>query len=706
MVQRLATSPVLRAVGDLELVAPYIEHRSHPAGSVLVQEGDVGAEMYFVLGGEARIVSNGVEVGRLGVGDHFGELGLLAGRPRSASIVAITDVEVGLLARPRFEQLCADEPTAALLLLRRLVSNLGRWLSEMTTSVGLLLRERSAPRRADVRLRRGEQHITVRTGTRVGEVLPSEVDGHPVVGGLVDRRPVSLAEALTSDCRLDAMTTATTEGRSVYHDSLGLLLLEAARQLWPRANVRLEHGIGFGRRVAARGFGLPAPAAIAAALVERMGALVAEDRGLREEWWTVDEARHHFEEHGWTGAAELLRTWRDPAVPMASYGDVYAVPFGGPLLPDTAGLQGFQVLPDDDGLLLVYGRPDVTGGRPPERDVTEEAAGVSRHTRAMMRTHRAWLRALGATTVGELNRACVEGRVGDLIRVSEGFQEKRLSKIADRISVRDPAIKVICIAGPSSSGKTTFMKRLRVQLQVVGLHPVQLSLDDYYCDRYLTPRDADGALDYEHFDALRHDLLAEHLDRLLAGESVRTARYDFLTGTSEPAGGRALQLGARDVLMVEGIHGLNPRLVSSLEPKRVLRIFICPLAQLEFDRLSRVRASDLRLVRRIVRDRRWRGARAADNIQRWPSVRRGERRHIFPFQHHADEVFDSSLIYELSVLKVFAERYLLEVPHDHPSYTTAFRLLGLLDRFVTVHPEQVPATSLLREFIGDSAFED
>jgi uridine kinase len=240
---------------------------------------------------------------------------------------------------------------------------------------------------------------------------------------------------------------------------------------------------------------------------------------------------------------------------------------------------------------------------------------------------------------------------------------------------------------------------------VVGLRPRGLSLDDWYVDREHVPRDAAGELDLEAFEALRGDLLQSQLVRLLAGEEVRVARFDFQSGRSHPEGGPLVRLRDRDLLMLEGIHGLRPQLLSALPDAQVFRVFVSPLAQLPLDRLSRVHASDLRLLRRIVRDRHGRNTDAAETIVRWPSVRRGERTHIFPFQHHAHETFDSSLIYELCVLKVFAERYLLEVPANHPAFPTAFRLLDLLDRFVTVYPDHVPPTSILREFIGHSGFE-
>ena len=274
------------------------------------------------------------------------------------------------------------------------------------------------------------------------------------------------------------------------------------------------------------------------------------------------------------------------------------------------------------------------------------------------------------------------------------------------MAARGDGQRVICIAGPSSSGKTTFIKRLTVQLQIDGLIPRAISLDDYYIDRDTTPRDAAGELDFEALEALDLRLLQQHIARLLAGEEVRTAKYDFVLGKSRRDGGPLLGLGPRDVLMMEGIHGLNPALLGdAVKPAQVFRIFIHPMVGLPIDRLSSVSPADVRLLRRIVRDRHGRNWSAAESILRWPSVRDGERRHIFPFLPQADVVFDSSLAYEMSVLKVYADRYLLEVPREHPGYTTAYRLRRLIDRFVTIYPDHVPPTSILREFIGGSGFE-
>jgi uridine kinase len=570
----------------------------------------------------------------------------------------------------------------------------------------------------------------VPVGTSVKHLLPERMQGQRVVAALIDHKGVSLTTPITCRCTVSALTTAHWEGQRVLRDSLALLALEAGRRLEPP--VRLETGpsIGFAQRIEFFDPGRRDVATLAHDLERAMRVLVEQRLDLREEFWAVDEAREHFHEQG-SPVAALLRTWRDPTVALVSFGEVYALQMG-PILPETGLLDGFHVLPGGDVLLLAYGAegaalpvastmfpmprvgvPAVPGDGASSTDRVEEtenafierqARRASAHVASLVVDQRRWLEALAVTSVGALNEACIDGNVAQLIRVSEGLHEKRIGMIADEIRNRGDRARVVCIAGPSSSGKTTFIQRLEVQLQVNGLQPVRLSLDDYYVDRVRTPRDDSGEYDYEALEALRLDLLDDHLNRLLTGQVVKTARFAFDVGLSHPEGGRELELGHGQVLLLEGIHGLNPRLFPTVSDEHVYRLFCCPLAQLPFDSLSRVHASDVRLIRRIVRDRHSRGATAAETIQRWPSVRAGERRHIFPFQHHAAAVFDSSLIYELNVLRVFAERYLLEVPQDHPAYTTAFRLMVLLDRFVTIYPDHVPPTSIAREFIGGSGF--
>ena len=710
LAEALRASSVLGAVDDAgrATFARYVDVLTFPAGMRVVSESAVSRDMFLVLEGEASVVHSGLEIGRAGPGDTFGELGLVARAPRAASVDARTELRVARLTEERFEALAGAEPRLALTVVRAVVGGLRLRLTDMTERVDVLLRERSLPRRLSVNVRvAGETHV-MRTGSTPRELLPALVDGRPVVAALLDHRPVSLVAPLTSDCALEPLTTAHWEGVRIFQQSLSLLLLEAAHELDPSLSLRVGASVGFGQHV-----DLDRPAtsvsALADALADRMRELARQDRELRDEWWTVEEARAHFLAVGWRDAAELLRFWRDSAIRLQTFGSVYAI-HAGPLVPTAGALAGFQVLAEQEGLLLVFGRGAARRERrttiwPGDDGAATEARAASRHAEVMTQEHERWLDALGITSVGEFDRACVDGEVSGIVRVAEGFHEKRISSIADAIRDRARNVKVVCVAGPSSSGKTTFIKRLRVQLQVDGIRPLGLSLDDYYCDRAATPRDERGEYDYEAFEALRAELLQDDLRRLLGGEPVRTARYDFVKGESIAGGADEVALGPGEILLVEGIHGLNPELLRTIPASNVFRIFICPLAQLSFDRASRVHASDVRLVRRIVRDRHSRGAKAADNILRWPSVRRGERRNIFPYQHQADAVFDSSLIYELSVLRVYAERYLFEVPRDHEAYPTAHRLLELVRRFVTIYPDHVPPTSILREFIGGSGFE-
>ncbi|MCB9649139.1 MAG: cyclic nucleotide-binding domain-containing protein [Deltaproteobacteria bacterium] len=684
----------------IPILADHLQPIEVPPGQAVVVEGAHDRAMYFVLEGTARMEKGGMALGSVGPGEHFGEIALVVERPRGATVTAEVPMLLGRLDRLTYHRMLGTAPELGAMLLEQVVGSLAERLQGMTESVGVLIRDRALPRRTTVELRVQGIRRTVKNGTRVGTLLPSQVGGAPVVAALVDHRAVSLSAPVSGESVVEALTTAHWEGLRIFRRSLGLLALEAAERLDPSARLRMGPSLGFAQQLQLEAGG-PA-SALAAPLAARMAELVGRDAPLSEELWTVKEAREYFGRVGCTDSVRLLEVWRDGAVPMASYGAAYALALG-PFLPSAAPLVGFRVVADDGGLLLVHDAA-APSDAPPLVTRVEAARAVSRQSLAMTRTHERWMHTLGVTSVGDFNRASVRGDVARIVRVVEGFQEKEIGRIADEITQRKDRVRVVCVAGPSSSGKTTFIKRLTVQLLVNGVNPVGLSLDDYYVDRERTPRDARGEWDFEAFEALQSDLLQAQVGALLRGERTPTARYDFKAGQSHPEGGPVRGLGPDEVLMLEGIHGLNPRLLSRIPEGQVFRIFICPLAQLAFDRLTRVHASDIRLLRRIVRDRHGRNHDAAETIRRWPLVRAGERRHIFPHQAQADVVLDSSLVYEPSVLKVFAERYLLEVPEDHEAYPTAFRLLQLVDRFVAIYPDHVPQNSLLREFIGHSGF--
>jgi uridine kinase len=699
----LARSPLLRSLGVKEIgeLFDQLDQVALAPGTCVFREGEEGDMMYFVLEGQARLRRGALELRPVGPGDHFGELALLSGTKRAATVEAHTTMRLARLSRSRLWSLAQKHPRTALHLTQALARSIGELLIAATDSVGLLAHQRSIPRRVEVKVRRGPNDIIVGTGTLTGALLPQEIEGNVVIGATVNKKPVSLETPILADVDLGALTAADPEGRTIFRRSAALVALEAARRVAPNAIVRMGPPLENAQIVL-----VPTEdrEGLAASLQSAIDRLVRDDFPLREEVWQIEEARTHLAERGWNDAAALLPSRRESVVTLLSCGDTFALA-GGPVVPRAGWLAGVTVVPHPHGLLMRLGekvdRVMPAGVDPASRELEHPRYGAE-----MTVSERHWLERLGVTSVGHFNEHCVAGSVPELIRVAEGFHEKWIGRIADEVSSSRESVRIIAIAGPSSSGKTTFIKRLTVQLRVNGLRPREISLDDYYVDRERTVRDENGDLDFEAFEAIDNTLLQSHVSRLLAGEMVKTAHFDFVTGKSFASGGKELTLEKNDVLLVEGIHGLNPELLGAAVPgSAVFRIFVHPATVLPFDRLGVLAPDDVRLVRRVVRDRHQRNYTAAETIQRWPSVRRGDIRHIYPCQAHADVVFDSALVYEMSVLKTYAERYLLEVPSSHPAFTTAHRLRNLIDQFVAIYPDHVPPTSVLREFIGGSGFE-
>ncbi|MDJ0841383.1 MAG: nucleoside kinase [Acidobacteriota bacterium] len=387
---------------------------------------------------------------------------------------------------------------------------------------------------------------------------------------------------------------------------------------------------------------------------------------------------------------KLLDTWPALLVPLVTLGKFTDIPHG-PYGPDTSIGKTARVIPYPPGLVLQF-------------HTSEEAAQrkVSKLW-ACYRETRDWNQLVNIPSVGHLNEAILQDRIDDVIRVAEALHEKKIVDIVDDITERRQGVRAVCVAGPSSAGKSTFVRRLSVQLRVRGIEPVILGLDDYYLDRDKCPRDEEGELDFEALEALDLQMINDHLAALLRGDEVYLPRFNFATGKSSiPTNRPSIRLGANQILLLEGIHGLHPELTRSIPRDTVYKVFINALTQLVIDGHNRIFTADTRLIRRIIRDRQYRHTKTADTIARWPSVRRGERRHIFPNQEEAEIMFNSTLVYEHAVLKTYATRYLLEVPRDHPSRAEAYRLSGFLDLFVPILPNAVPGNSVLREFIGDS----
>jgi uridine kinase len=539
----------------------------------------------------------------------------------------------------------------------------------------------------------GQQEHLVPVGTPVIAILGRrDSRGEAILGAILNNRMVSLSTPIRGSSHLKPVTGSDREGTPIYRRSISIVLSQAVREVAPEGSLRIGQSLGDGYFFEWIG-PHPLHEEQLRAIEARMRAMVEEDRPFVEEQMDINEAIDLFEREGALERVRLLKTLRLAVVPVVSIGDQHILQHG-PVAPAAGGLGGFELALYNGGLILRFPDPSIRG---------REIADMPRLFKVYRDTRR-WNEIIGVADVGQFNELCISGAVNEIVKVAEALHEKRIAEIADHALLRS-GVKLILIAGPSSSGKTTFTKRLSVQLRVNGVRPVALSLDDYYVDREQTPLDEAGSPDFEALEAIDLALLNEHLERLLQGERVETPRYDFTMGRRMPRHRwKTLQLGSSDLLLLEGIHGLNERLTAAIPAGSKFRCYVSALTQLTVDNHERVFTSDSRLLRRIVRDRLFRGYRAERSIDMWPSVRRGEQRHIFPFQEQADAIFNSALVYEPAVLKTYAERFLLEVPTDSPAFAEAERLLRFLSLFVPVFSEEVPQTSILREFIGGSSF--
>jgi uridine kinase len=517
------------------------------------------------------------------------------------------------------------------------------------------------------------------------------------VAALLNQRLVGLEQELVDGATVQIVTKEDTEGARICRRSTCLLLYEAFLNVAPRSRVLLGQSLGDWYYFDVEGNEEPLPGLLEK-IREEMARLKGADQRFDTYRVSTEAAIKQFTTEGREDRVALLRTWWHESVRLVTLGEYDDLQHG-PTVPSASYLPAFALHPYAQGFVLGI----AAAGRTP--DALLQPPPVMKGLLNIYQETKAWNRVLGVANVGDLNRVCVTNEYRDVIAVAEGFHEKKIAAIADRIGERRCEAQLILVAGPSSSGKTTFTKRLAVQLQVIGLRPVALSVDDYYIDRERTLLGEDGRPDFEALEAVDLALFNEHLQRLLAGEEVRTPHYDFVSGHRvDPAKWSVMKLTAGDVLIVEGIHGLNERLTRSVPAEAKFRIYVSALTQLSLDGQNRLSTADGRLLRRIVRDRLYRGHTAATTIATWPSVRRGEEKHIFPYQESADVMMNTALVYETAVLKIFAHRFLLEVPSDHPSFAEAYRLLKFLELFVPIFPDRVPQNSILREFVGGSSF--
>ena len=431
-----------------------------------------------------------------------------------------------------------------------------------------------------------------------------------------------------------------------------------------------------------------------AAIRKRMQEIVAAAIPIHRHQATTEDAIRMFREMGTVSKVKLLEGLGSLYTTYYEI-DGYADYYYGSMLTNTGQLTLFGVEPYFGGILL----------RVPSPQDPSRLGELVRQDKMfdIFMEHHHWQDILGISTIGDLNKAVEEGKSNGLIQLSEALQEKKIAQIADEIAKRKN-VKMVLIAGPSSSGKTTTCKRLSVQLAVNGIHPIGISLDDYFVNREQTPRDETGDYDYEHLHALNIPLLNEQMNALFRGEEVELPRYNFQMGRSEKSG-RRLRLQGNEVLVLEGIHALNPELTASIPNDQIFRVYASALTTILLDTHNYIPTTDNRLLRRIVRDYQYRGVSACDTIRRWPSVRRGENRWIFPYQENADAMFNSAMLFELAVLKNQALPLLEQVPENCEEYAEAYRLMKFLRYIHTIKEDQIPPTSLLREFLGGSSFK-
>lgn len=511
-----------------------------------------------------------------------------------------------------------------------------------------------------------------------------------IILGIVNGRLRELNKKIKSDCELSFVTTADRDGRRTYRRSVVLLLQRAIYDVYgSMTQLHVMHSLG-------EGYYCQLEKSVTEHDIDRivcsMYSFVEKDLPITKHSAKTQYAEQLFKGKGQHDKERLLHYRRSSRVNLYELDGVVDY-FYGFMAPSTGMLKYFDIVPYESGFVLLF---------PGAHSRIVEPLVTSNKLFHTLDDSREWSKMLGIGTIGSLNDAIAAGRGQEIMLLQEALMEQKIGNLAAQIASDDKK-KFVMIAGPSSSGKTSFANRLSIQLIAKGRKPHPLSLDDYYVDREFCPKNPDGSFDFECLESIDIKLFNEDMNRLLKGEAVDMPSFNFKTGKREYRG-RKLTLGADDILVIEGIHGLNDRLSQLIPPEHKFKIYISALTQLNIDEHNPLSTTDERLIRRIVRDARTRGTNAMETIAMWPSVRKGERENIFPFQEQADVMFNSALVYELAVLKVYAEPLLFGIERDCPEYLEAKRLLKLLDYFLPMPADGIPNNSLLREFVGGSCF--
>lgn len=540
---------------------------------------------------------------------------------------------------------------------------------------------------------KGNEYTTEK-GKQVIDFIKEKLDVEllTILACKINHEVKSLNFAMQEDCNLDLIDYTTSDGNRIYVRGLTFIMTQAFEELYPEKKVIVNYSLGHSI-YCEDATGTPVTDEEIENITNRMNEIIEKDMPFVKSELSIEDARKMYERSGRTDKLELLETRKKDYVSLYSCGKTINYFYG--VMPISTGyMKYYDLVKYENGFLLVYPRRF----NPTKVEKIKETKKLYATFNEYDKIHKE----LGVQNIAELNTWIKEGRVGELIRICEALHEKKIAQIADMIAA-DKKKKLVLIAGPSSSGKTTFAQRLGIQLRVNGITSVALSMDNYFVNREDTPLDENGNYDFECLEAVDLKLFNEQLSAILNGEEVELPTFDFHDGKRQYLGNK-VKLEENQVLIVEGIHGLNEKLTASIPRENKFKIYISALTALNIDNYNRISTADSRMLRRTLRDLQFRNHPPKATIKMWPSVRAGEEKYIFPFQEDADAMFNSSLVYETAVIKNFLEPALLEVEKDCPEYSEAKRLYEFLSYFLPIDPKDVPITSIVREFVGDGCF--
>lgn len=541
-----------------------------------------------------------------------------------------------------------------------------------------------------------DSRLLVQSGMDLSEVarFAGMTNMESILGACVNNKVQNLNYRIYSPKTIEFLDIYSTMGRRIYALSLMFVLYKAVKETFPQHELIIKHSMSDGYYFEMEPLQEDSQQ-VAKRIEKRMREIVEENIPFSRVITPAEQAAELFDRLGMTEKAELIRSSNKLYTNVEYLGEIVNA-FFFELVPSTSYLKVFGLYVFDKGFILQMPSKEDATTTPVEDRNPKKIFDI-------FQEHKNWVNILGTPYVSDLNKIVKMNRQNELIQVSEALHEKKYAEIADDIYRKKDKVKIVFLAGPSSSGKTTSCRRIATQLSVLGFKPLQISLDDYFVDRQLTPKDANGEYDFECLEALDLDYFNFQMKELLEGREIELPHFDFLQGCRTQSGKR-IRMQDSSILIVEGIHALNPKLSGKIAGENKYNIFVSALTQLAIDRHNIISSSDNRLIRRIVRDNNYRGYSAQETIMRWDSVRSGEEKHIFPFQENADSIFNSSLLYEIGVLKPIAEPLLMEVAQNSCAYADARRLINFLGNFKSIKSDYIPPTSILREFLGGSSF--